>query len=69
MNAEFIAKMNAAQIEQAHAAYTRLAAIYEDVCNGPYQARAYKEYFAIMDNRSRLRASFIAKTNEDNGNQ
>lgn len=62
MTSEFINKMTAVQLEKAHAAYTQLAAIYEDVCDGPYQARAYKEYFAIMDNRVRLKQRFMYLT-------
>lgn len=69
MTSELMNKMTAAQIERAHAAYTQLAALYEDICDGPYQARAYKEYFAIMDNRERLRRRFVFLTTGRDGNE
>lgn len=55
MSTDFISRMNAVQVQQAHAAYTQLASIYEDVAGGPYKAREFKEYFSIMDSRERLR--------------
>ena len=63
MSTEFIERLTALQVEQAYAAYTQIAAIYEDVCNGPMNARPYKEYFAVMDSRERLRRRFIALNN------
>lgn len=62
MKAELIDRMNAVQVERAHAAYTQLAAIYEDVCGGPYKAREHREYFGIMDSRETLRKRFIYLT-------
>lgn len=63
MSTEFIQRMSVLQIEEAHAAYTKLAVIYEDVCNGPMNARQFKEYYAIMDSRERLRKRFIELNN------
>lgn len=63
MSTEFIQRMSVIQIEEAHAAYTKLAVIYEDVCNGPMNARQFKEYYAIMDSRERLRKRFIELNN------
>ena len=62
MKVEVIERLNAVQVQEAHAAYTKLAAIYEDVCNGPMNARQYKEYFAIMDAREALRKRFYILT-------
>lgn len=62
MRAELIDRMNAEQVEIAHAAYTQLAAIYEDVCGGPYKAREHREYFGIIDSRETLRKRFIYLT-------
>ena len=69
MSTELIERMNALQVEQAHAAYTRLAAIYEDVCDGPMNARQFKEYYAIMDSRERLRRRFLALNNPQTTNE
>lgn len=63
MSTEFIQRMSVLQVEEAHAAYTKLAVIYEDVCNGPMNARQFKEYYAIMDSRERLRKRFIELNN------
>ena len=67
MKAELINRMSAVQVEKAHAAYTQLACIYEELCNGPMNARQYKEYFAIMDNRESLRKRFYELTAYANG--
>lgn len=67
MKAEVIERLNAVQVQEAHMAYTKLAAIYEDVCNGPMNARQYKEYFAIMDNREALRKRFYFLTTGSDG--
>lgn len=69
MKAEFIEQMSAEQVERAHAAYTQLAAIYEDVCGGPYKAREYREYFGIMDSRETLRKRFIFLTCGSHGDK
>lgn len=63
MSTEFIQRMSALQVEEAHAAYTKLAVIYEDICNGPLGARQFKEYYAIMDSRKRLRKRFLELNN------
>lgn len=67
MKAEVIERLNAVQVQEAHAAYTKLAAIYEDVCDGPMNARQYKEYFAIMDARETLRKRFYYLTTGSDG--
>lgn len=69
MKAELIIRMTILQIQEAHAAYTKLACIYEDLCNGPMNARQYKEYFAIMDNREALRKRFFELTTRDHGTE
>lgn len=67
MKAELISRMTAVQVEKAHAAYTQLACLYEELCNGPMNARQYREYFAIMDNRESLRKRFHELTAYDHG--
>lgn len=67
MKAEVIERMSAEQVERAHAAYTTLACLYEDVCGGPYKAREHREYFGIMDSREALRKRFIFLTCSDHG--
>lgn len=69
MKAELIERMSAEQVERAHAAYTQLAAIYEDVCGGPYGAREHREYFGIMDSRESLRKRFIYLTCGSHGDK
>ena len=69
MKAELINRMSAEQIERAHAAYTQIACIYEDLCNGPMNARQYREYFAIMDSREALRKRFNQLVLESDGKQ
>lgn len=69
MKAELIDRMSAEQVERAHAAYTQLAAIYEDICGGPYKAREYREYFGIMDSRETLRKRFIYLTCGSHGDK
>jgi len=69
MKAELINRMSAEQIERAHAAYTQIACIYEDLCNGPMNARQYREYFAIMDSREMLRKRFNQLVLESDGKQ
>lgn len=58
MKAEFVARLNAEQCQRAYSAYNQLAIIYEDICGGPYGAREFKEYFAIMDSRDYLRRRY-----------
>lgn len=69
MSTDFVSRMSAVQLQQAQAAYTQLAAIYEDVCGGPYKAREFREYFAIMDSRTRISRRFIALTQHEHGNE
>lgn len=65
MSTEFIERMDALQVEQAHKAYTQLAVIYEAVCNGPMNARQFREYYGIMDSRERLRRRFLSLNNPE----
>lgn len=58
MTKSFCGRLSAEQAQRAHRAYTDIACIYEDVCGGPYKAREYKEYFAVMDSREYLRQRF-----------
>lgn len=69
MTKELVGRLTAEQCERAHAAYTTLACIYEDVCGGPYGARQFKEYFAVMDSREYLRQRFMQLTSYDHGQQ
>lgn len=63
MTKELVSRMSYAQCERAYKAYTDLACVYEDVCNGPFGAKAYKEYFAIMDSRDNIRARVVELAN------
>lgn len=49
MKADLIACMGNAYLLQARDAYVTLMGLYEDFCNGPRGAMAYREYFAIRD--------------------
>lgn len=69
MKAELIERMSAEQLQKAHAAYTQIACIYEDICGGPYGARNYREYFGIMDTREALRKRFLSLTAFNDGNK
>ncbi len=71
MKIEVIDKMNMEQLQRTYRAYTELAAIYEDVCGGPWKARAYREYFGIMDSRLKIYQRYIAlqRINHGNGDQ
>ena len=69
MTRELIERMTYEQMVRAYNAYTQLQCVYEDMCNGPYGARAHKEYFAICDSREYLRRKCleIASKRESNG--
>ena len=49
MKAELLGAMGNSYLLQAREAYITLMSVYEDICNGPRGAMAYKEYFAIRD--------------------
>ena len=49
MKADLIAGMGNGYLRQARDAYLTLMGLYEDFCNGPRGAMAYREYFAIRD--------------------
>lgn len=58
MTKDLVKRLTSEQLQQAHISYTQLALIYEDVCGGPYKAREFKEYFAIMDSRENIRQEY-----------
>lgn len=49
MKAELISVMGNGYLLQARDAYITLMGLYEDFCNGPRGAMAYREYFSIRD--------------------
>ena len=53
-----------ADLERAYSAYTALMLVYENTCGGPYGARAYKEYFAIVDSRDNIRQEVTRRAQE-----
>lgn len=55
MKADLMERMNYAQMVTAYECYTKLMALYEDVCGGPYKAQEFREYFALRDGREKLR--------------
>lgn len=69
MTRELVSRLTAEQCERLHAAYTTIACVYEDICGGPYGARQFKEYFAVMDTRENLRQRFMQLTAYGNGQQ
>ena len=69
MTRELVSRLTAEQCERLHAAYTQIACVYEDVCGGPYGARQFKEYFAVMDSREYLRQRFMQLTSYGHGQQ
>lgn len=50
MKAELLVTMGTDYLLQVREAYITLMSVYEDVCDGPREAMAYREYFAIRDN-------------------
>lgn len=70
MKTELVDRMNMAQLQRTYRAYTELAAMYEDVCGGPWKARAYREYYGIMDSRLKIyqRYTTLERINHGNGN-
>lgn len=65
MKRELIDKLNLLEVQKAHAAYSTLAVLYEALCGGPNGAKAYKEYFAIMDSREMLRQRALRLMEEE----
>lgn len=63
MTKEFVKGIAYADLERAYSAYNTLMAVYENTCGGPYQARQYKEYFAIMDSRDNIRLEVVNRSN------
>ena len=63
MTKELCARISYEDLERAYKAYTVLALVYEDTCGGPYAAREFKEYFAIMDSRNNIRQEVINRSN------
>lgn len=63
MTKELVARMRYEDLELAYKAYTELMLVYETACGGPYKAREYKEYFAIMDSRNNIRQEVVNRSN------
>lgn len=63
MTKEFVKGIAYADLERAYSAYNALMAVYENTCGGPYPARQYKEYFAIMDSRDNIRLEVVNRSN------
>lgn len=69
MTKELCARMRYEDLERAYYAYTALMLAYENTCGGPYAAREFKEYFAIMDSRNNIRQEVINRSDtQNNGN-
>lgn len=49
MKTDLLKAMSSGYLLKARDAYVTLMGLYEDFCNGPRGAMAYKEYFAIRD--------------------
>lgn len=62
MTKEFVAGVAYTDLERAYQAYNVLMSVYENSCGGPFQARRYKEYFAIRDSRDNIRAEVINRS-------
>lgn len=70
MTKELCARMRYEDLERAYNAYNALAIAYENTCGGPYGAREFKEYFAIMDSRNNIRQEVLNRSNSgDHGKQ
>lgn len=63
MTKELVSRMRYEDLKKAYAAYTQLMMVYESACGGPYAAREYKEYFAIMDSRNNIRQEVVNRSN------
>lgn len=69
MTKEFVKSVSYEDLTRAYSAYNTLMAVYENACDGPYAARAHKEYFAIRDSRDNIRAEVINRSNNQNHGQ
>lgn len=49
MKADLLSAMGTGYLLQARDAYITLMGLYEDFCDGPRGAMAYREYFSIRD--------------------
>ena len=65
MTKEFVKGVAYTDLERAYAAYNTLMAVYENTCGGPYKAREYKEYFAVVDSRDNIRLEVINRSKEE----
>lgn len=63
MTKDLVSRMRYEDLELAYTAYTNLMLVYETTCGGPYKAREYKEYFAIMDSRNNIRQEVVNRSN------
>lgn len=61
MTKEFVKSVAYTDLERAYSAYNTLMAVYENACGGPYKAREYKEYFAIVDSRDNIRQEVMRR--------
>ena len=64
MTKEFVKNVRYEDLERAYSAYNTLMSVYENTCNGPYAARAHKEYFAVCDSRDNIRAEVTKRAQE-----
>lgn len=64
MTKEFIERVKYEDLEKAYYAYNQLMLVYEYTCGGPYKAKEYREYFAIVDSRDRIRAEVFKRANQ-----
>lgn len=62
MTKDFVRNVCYEDLERAYSAYNTLMAVYENTCNGPYQAQAHKEYFAIRDSRNNIRMEVMNRS-------
>lgn len=61
MTKEFVKSVEYADLERAYNAYNTLMSVYENACGGPYKAREFKEYFAIVDSRDNIRQEVVRR--------
>lgn len=70
MTKEFVKGVAYPDLERAYNAYNALMMVYENTAGGPYNARQYKEYFAICDSRDNIREEIVRRSNlESHGDE
>ena len=65
MTKDLCQQVTYADLTRAYGAYSTLMSVYENTCGGPYRARAYKEYFAIIDSRDNIRQEVMRRAEEE----